>query len=211
MINSWRNLSLCIIVTQLFMCFTHNALVGVIIQPTRSNLFKRKKKKKELKSEVKKNPFTITWIGTNECRETGCRKGIRKNVARWIHLLSLHFFKTINFPTLTVTVHWILFHLSYIRQATNTSMGWWFLAVYNVYVGNMYTENAHSNPVLVTFCHLMVFDVLMSQKKHRKMKRLTERGFTLSQDINSYSDLVEETDEEKGMRILPPCFSFHKL
>ncbi|XP_033634558.1 stimulated by retinoic acid gene 6 protein-like [Asterias rubens] len=70
--------------------------------------------------------------------------------------------------------------------------------IYNVYVGNMHTENAHSNPVLVTFCHLMVFDVLKSQKKHRKMKRLTDRGFTISQDISTYSDLEESTDEEKG-------------
>ena len=71
----------------------------------------------------------------------------------------------------------------------------------------MHTENAHSNPVLVTFCHLMVFDVLKSQKKHRKMKRLTDRGFTISQDISTYSDLEESTDEEKGIGMFDPLLS----
>ncbi|XP_022095556.1 stimulated by retinoic acid gene 6 protein-like [Acanthaster planci] len=77
--------------------------------------------------------------------------------------------------------------------------------VYVLYAGNLYTENAHSNPILVMFCHLMVFDILNPKRKQLRMSQLhrqmSDKGLINSQ-APSYTDLESTSTETERPHLL---------
>ncbi|XP_038073481.1 stimulated by retinoic acid gene 6 protein-like isoform X1 [Patiria miniata] len=83
--------------------------------------------------------------------------------------------------------------------------------VYVMYAGNLYTENAHSNPILVMFCHLMVYDVLKPKRQRLKLAHhhsLTAREGLVNSQEPSYTDL-ESTATEKERPNLLRYFRWH--